>query len=278
MKKFYDEITNQELLNTLLEQIRDLWTHNTTAIEGNSLTLGDTHFILTHGLTVSGKSIKEHLDVIGHAEAISLVYELVNSDINIISKGEICKLHKLIFTEKIKDIYKPIGNWKNESNYTSYLNKEGKFKTREYPRPEFTDKLMKQFIFELHSAKPTDNSEAMQCYADIHLKFVTIHPFFDGNGRLARLLANIPLLRNGFSPVVIPVSDRKNYIQAISSYQESILNLEKVDDLIKLDTEETISLRNDFSELCYSYQSEVIDLIENAINMQNYQNGSESRM
>ena len=65
----------------ILKQIRDLWTHTSTAIEGNTLTLGDTHFILEQGLTISGKSLREHQEILGHSRAIDLLYQSISTTI-----------------------------------------------------------------------------------------------------------------------------------------------------------------------------------------------------
>ena len=83
----------------ILKQLRDLWTHTSTALEGNTLTLGDTHFLLEQGLTVSGKPIKEHQEIIGHASAIELLYQSIDNLVD----TELCfELHKAIQSEIIE--------------------------------------------------------------------------------------------------------------------------------------------------------------------------------
>jgi len=94
---------------TVLEQIRDLWTHTSTALEGNTLTLGDTHAILGLGLTVSGKSLHEHQEIVGHARAIDLLYRSLERRLD---RDLIFALHKAVQTDSVQDIYKPIGAWK----------------------------------------------------------------------------------------------------------------------------------------------------------------------
>ena len=113
---------DKDIQQTLLNQLRDLWTHTSTAIEGNSLSLGDTKFILEEGLTVSGKPIKDHQEVIGHAKAIELVYSMIGRDI---TDNDFFDLHKAIQTEKISDIYKPFGAWKVEPNGTYSVDEYG---------------------------------------------------------------------------------------------------------------------------------------------------------
>ena len=122
---------NESLRISLTKSLRDLWCHTSTAIEGNSLTLGDTQFILDEGLTISGKSLKDHNEVHGHARAIDLVYSMLQKDA--ITKQDIFLLHKAVITDNVADIYQPIGEWKAESNYTNYVNQSGKPAIREFP-------------------------------------------------------------------------------------------------------------------------------------------------
>ena len=75
MFKFLDGL-DADIRQSLLNQLRDLWTHNSTALEGNSLTLGETSFVIAEGLTVSGKPFKDHEEVVGHARAIDLIYAI----------------------------------------------------------------------------------------------------------------------------------------------------------------------------------------------------------
>jgi len=113
----YLEGLDNDVKQNLLAQLRNLWTHTSTAIEGNTLTLGETAFVIEEGLTVSGKPLKDHEEVVGHAKAIDLIYELVQQSKEIVEQG-LFKLHKAIQTERIADIYKPVGAWKVEPNGT----------------------------------------------------------------------------------------------------------------------------------------------------------------
>lgn len=260
-KRFYDGL-DDDIRSILLGQIRNLWTHTSTAIEGNQLSLGDTAFVLEEGMTVSGKSLKDHKEVYDHAKAIDLIYRFLELDK--LSEAEIFMLHKSILTEHVTDIYCPVGGWKNEPNYTSFVTKEGKQATREYPSPEHTAKLMGQWLdrFNAVFGKELSQDEATAAYARLHLDFVTIHPFYDGNGRLARLLANLPVLKAGLPPIIVPISEKQSYKETISSYQEGIPNLASLDDLAKLPE----SAR--FRDLCAGYWAETMELVENARELQ----------
>lgn len=268
MKRFYDGL-DDEIKVILLNQIRNLWTHASTAIEGNILSLEDTAFVLEEGLTVSEKPLKDHEEVVGHAKAIELVYQLL--DIDKFTETELFTLHKAILTERVMDIYKPVGGWKKAPNYTSYIDQDGKQSVREYPSPQHTPKLMAQWLdnFNAFFKQELSRDAASQAYADLHLDFVTIHPFYDGNGRLARLLSNLPVLKAGFPPIVVPSTDRQAYKEAISCYQATIPDLAEVDDMAAFpDNAE----RTRFLELCTSYWTETMTLLENAQMLQRKRN------
>ena len=210
-----------DLRASLLKQIRDLWTHSSTALEGNTLSLGDTHFILEEGLTISGKPVRDHMEVRGHARAIDLLYQSLGQPI-----GEeiVFALHRAVQTEHIDDIYKPIGAWKIEANGTHTIGSDNKPRFVEYAQPLFVAQLMAEVFGYINSINPDDISlsNAAQVYAKVHMGVAHIHPFWDGNGRIARLLANIPLLKAGLPPLVIAQEQRRTYIQTLSSYQISI--------------------------------------------------------
>jgi hypothetical protein len=215
-----------DLKISLLNQLRDLWTHTSTALEGNTLSLGDTHFILEEGLTISGKPIKDHQEVIGHARAIELLYQCLNEPL---TESIVASLHQAVQTENVVDIYKPNGAWKVEPNGTYAISPNGEQVFIEYALPVFVPVLMAELIGLINTIEIPKLSlnNAHDYYAKIHMGIVHIHPFWDGNGRVARLIANIPLLKAGLPPLVIPSEARRSYIQILSSYQISTGQLNK---------------------------------------------------
>lgn len=209
---------DNDLKRELLAQIRDLWTHTSTALEGNTLSLGDTHFVLQEGLTISGKPIKDHQEVLGHAHAIDLVYRCLNEPL---TENIIFELHKAVQTERVTDIYKPNGAWKVEPNGTHMVTADGRQVFIEYAMPSSVPVLMSEIIEFTNTINVDDISEltAHQYYSKIHMGIAHVHPFWDGNGRIARLLANIPLLKAGLPPLTIPEEQRRTYIQLLADYQ-----------------------------------------------------------
>lgn len=190
-KPFFAKIKNPSLRKELLRAIRNEWTHDSTAIEGNSLTLKDTDFVLSEGLTVSGKPLSHHQEIYAHAKAIELIYATL--DKQRLEERDVLLLHQAVLSERIVDIYYPVGSWKVEPNFTYYV-RDNKRAQHEYPHPEVIPILMSQWLDCANRwvDRVEARKDAEQSYAELHMKFVAIHPFVDGNGRMARLLANIP--------------------------------------------------------------------------------------
>jgi len=221
MKNFLDEF-DKDIRKILTAQLRNLWTHTSTAIEGNTLTLGETAFVLEEGLTVSGKPLKDHQEVVGHARAIDLIYDLVKREPEI-TENDLFNLHKAVQTELVFDVYKPVGSWKVEPNWTSMIDGDRQV-IFEYASPKDVPALMKEWLkllnrrISLPSEENISENDALSAYSELHIAFVRIHPFFDGNGRIARLAANIPVLKSGFPPIIIPKERRREYIMSLTEY------------------------------------------------------------
>lgn len=265
MSNFYDHL-DHDIKAIFLTQIRDLWTHSSTSLEGNSLTLGETSFILAEGLTIQGKPIKDHNEIMGHAKAIELVYALLKSDG--ITRQDIFKLHRMVLTERILDMDQPIGDWKNQPNYTAVTDANNQQVWREYPLPRYVEGLMSQWLKHLTDAltQPiVDAEELPGIYAHLHLTFVSIHPFFDGNGRMARLLSNLPVLKAGFPPIIVPEKERYPYKLAISNYQHTVGDLANVSDMNQFQDNHEKQV---FVAECRRYWSETLALLENANKIQ----------
>lgn len=214
--KFLDGLP-EDIRNNLLEQLRVLWTHTSTAIEGNSLTLGETAFVLKEGLTISGKPLKDHRDIEGHARAVDLMLGLVQKEQ--IGESDLFDLHKLVVSEHIVDVYKPSGDWKKENNSTIVAVND-QMKTIEFSDHWEVPDLMERWLPMLNSEirTPKEPQDALKSYARLHVSFVCIHPFRDGNGRIARLIGNLPCLKAGYPPIIIDKEKRYDYITALAEY------------------------------------------------------------
>ena len=225
---------DNDLKNALLIQLRNLWTHTSTAIEGNTLTLGETAFVLEEGLTIAGKPLKDHQEVVGHARAIDYVYACLEQG-RPFTEADLFALHKAVQTDVVIDVYKPVGGWKMEPNSTVSV-VDGKQVIFEYAPPDDVQLLMadwfRLFDDECRDIAPGNWAQALDAYVRLHITFVRIHPFFDGNGRLARLVSNIPVLKAGLPPIIIPREQRKAYIDALSTYHHAVGQIRAGDTLL----------------------------------------------
>lgn len=174
-------------------------TYSTNSIEGNSLTESETKIVLENGITIGGKPLRDHYEAAGHSEAFDFTYGLCkNKDIK---EKDIKKIHQLFY-------------------YRIDKNKAGKYrKTRLFitgskyplPLPEKVPFLMKEFIASLTGLRKELHPVGFAALA--HKKFVFIHPFVDGNGRVARLLMNLILLQEGYNIAIIPPVLRQEYLE-----------------------------------------------------------------
>lgn len=193
------------------------WTCASAGLEGNTFSLDDTDFFLREGLTVAGKSFREHCEIKGHADALKWMEHLVTPDMPL-SQEHLFTLHRFIQTQTAMDVYAPVGAFKNAPNGTYSRNSEGKAVWMEYASPEAVPVLMARWL-ELFNGQEVTREDAPAIYTGLHIPFVHIHPFADGNGRLARLISNLPLLRAGLPPIIIPKEWRQEYISILAEYQ-----------------------------------------------------------
>ncbi|MNI43160.1 Adenosine monophosphate-protein transferase SoFic [compost metagenome] len=177
------------------------WTYNSNAIEGNTLTLKETKVVL-EGITVGGKTMREHLEVMNHRDAISYVEDIVHKE-EPFSEWQIKNSHQLVL-KGIKDKY--AGVYRNQQVFISGA-------THTPPEPfniqEQMDQLMHWYEHDAQSLHPIERG------AMLHVIFVGIHPFIDGNGRTSRLLLNLELMKSGYPPVIIKVENRLAYYNAL---------------------------------------------------------------
>lgn len=220
-----------DIREALTKQLTALWTFDSTSIEGNTLTLGETIKVIELGLTISGKPLKDHEEAYGHAKAVELIYDLVKKEK--IQASDLFDLHRCVMQKSAIDSLRPIGDWKRDFNGTTGAS-NGKPIYMEYASPADTPQLMsrwiKQFNRKLLSA--TSTTRAVNVYTWTHLSFVRIHPFFDGNGRIARLIANLPLLKCGHPPLLIGQERRSEYIDLLWEYENEVGVIGKNDRLL----------------------------------------------
>ncbi len=193
------------LVQNLGEWFKIELTYTSNAIEGNTLTRGETALVVEKGLTVAGKSVREHLEAINLAIALDFVKELAAKKRADITEVDIRDIHRLIL-KKIDD--QNAGTWRTIAVKIAGADVV-------LPDPIKVPDLMHDFMQWLHTVE----GNQVVVSADAHLKLVTIHPFVDGNGRTARLLMNLLLLQEGYPPAIIRPEDRLAYIASIEKAQ-----------------------------------------------------------
>lgn len=188
-------------VKSLRENMLVEWTYNSNAIEGNTLTISETKVVL-EGITIGGKSMKEHLEVINHKDAIFYLEELVEKDTDL-SEWDIKNIHRLV----LKTI--------DDNNAGVYRTENVMISGAKHRPPQHVlvkeqmENLIKQYNGEWRGLHPIERA------ALLHGEFVKIHPFVDGNGRTARLLLNFELMKAGFPPVIIKKEWRSEYYDSL---------------------------------------------------------------
>lgn len=188
-------------LKSIREKLLLEWTYNTNAIEGNTLTLMETKVVL-EGITVGGKTLREHLEVINHKDAILYIEEIIKNKEEF-SEFQIKNIHRLVL-KGINDYY--AGNYRDQQVFIS-----GAVHTP--PEPFLIKEKMENFINWYKNEAQTLHPIKRACL--VHIIFVGIHPFIDGNGRTSRLLLNLELMKNGYPPIIIKAENRLKYYSAL---------------------------------------------------------------
>ncbi len=188
-----------------LKQIQEYYkiglTYSSNALEGNTLDLIETKVVLEDGLTINGKPMKDHLETVGHAAAFDMLLELAEN--KTFTEDDIKTLHSLFYS-KIDNVH--AGCYRDKQVIVTGADID-------FPAPEELDRKMKEFIKNLSDLK--QRLHPVEYAAMVHALFVNIHPFIDGNGRVARLLMNLALLQAGYNITIIPPVVRTDYIRAL---------------------------------------------------------------
>ncbi len=194
-----------QAVKKLREQFELEMTYNSNAIEGNSLTLKETYLVISEGLTIKGKPLKDHLEAKNHTEALEYLSELIDKDKkHTISDQFIRSLHQLVVQDTDKE-------WAGR-----YRNSGVMITGTDHRPPEALE--VPRLIQELLEWVKTEKKKlhVVELAALFHHKLVYIHPFFDGNGRTARLAMNIFLLQAGYPLVIVLKNDRKKYYRVLA--------------------------------------------------------------
>ena len=212
----------KEVEGRVMQKLRLEWNYHSNAIEGNKLTYGETYSFLMYGLTAKGKPFKDHLDIKGHNDAIAFLTSLVKDDSDL-TEVDIRGLHKMILVESYQSPAQTpdgkatskmirVGEYKQQPNHV--LTPTGEI--HYFATPEETPIKIYELVQWYNTARKNPNIHPSVLAAFVHHRFVNIHPFDDGNGRLTRILMNLILMKNGYPPAIVRLKERSDYYQALN--------------------------------------------------------------
>jgi Fic family protein len=205
----------------IMQKFRLDWNYHSSHIEGNSLTYGETKALILFGQTAQAKPLKDHLEMSGHDEAIKTIEEVLKQE-RPLNENFIRELHEIILKEPYK-----VATITPDGNPTTKIIKIGQYKSTPNHVKTVTGEI---FRFALPEETPAKMHDLMTWYTEninkkdidpilfateFHYKFIRIHPFDDGNGRIARLLMNFILMQKGYPPAIIKTEDKRNYFSAL---------------------------------------------------------------
>lgn len=198
--------------DTIRDALAIEYTYESNRIEGNKLTLRETDLVINKGLTVGGKSMREHLEAINHKDAIDYIKEIAQSTIEL-SEKVVKDIHALILRGIDKEkagIYRRVPVMISGARHIP-------------PQPYLIEKLMEEYFEFYETHKNTLHPVILS--AEMHERLVSIHPFIDGNGRTSRLVMNLLLIRNGY-----PIANIKGDTESRLQYYEALEAVQMEDD------------------------------------------------
>ena len=206
-----------DILARIEQKLRIESNYHSNAVEGNSLTLGETRSLILHGLTARGKPMRDHLDIEGHDEAIKAMEDAVKRN-ELLNEVFIRNLHKVLLKEPYEnDAITPdgqpikrriaIGEYKTQPNNVRTSTGEIYY----FTPPDQVKSAMGDLI-DWYRGQEDEGEHPIIIAATFHYRFIRIHPFDDGNGRMARLLMNMILIKHGYTVAVVPIEEREQYI------------------------------------------------------------------
>ncbi|WP_374689798.1 Fic family protein [Promineifilum sp.] len=207
----------------LEEQLAVEWTYNSNAIEGSTLTLRETQLILEQGVTIGGKSLREHFEVVNHREAIRWVESLAGSGparpgATHFRKWVAPERQEPITTAVVRQLHALVMARIDDENAGQYRQLPVRIAGAAHePPPAWEVAARLSDWADWLASQEAAGAEPVELAAVVHHRLVSIHPFLDGNGRTARLIMNLVLLRAGYPPAIIARANRAQYYRALAA-------------------------------------------------------------
>lgn len=192
---------DQTQLKNLQDRFRIGFIQNTNAIEGNTLSLSEVKVLLEDGVTIAGKTVRELKETLNHGDLMTELDNLFSDTKRKINEKSILWLHTTLMRGLVVD--KHLWKWRTINIRVTGSNDI-------FPDPQNVPVLMSKFF-----ESPICECKKFEDIARLHFEFVNIHPFVDGNGRIARLIMNLWLIKCWYFPIIIPVIIRNEYIESL---------------------------------------------------------------
>lgn len=198
---------SSESVKRLAEDFMIDFVYNSNAIEGNTLTLEETALVLKEGITIDKKPLSHHLEAVGHKEAYYYIEEIVKDEEEL-TEQIIKNIHSLVLmgASSDKGKYRSVPVRITGSNHKP---------AQPFEIPLQMEQLMAEYDTDMR------DMHVVERIAIFHLKFESIHPFIDGNGRIGRLLMNLDLLSSGYPPINMKFQDTRRYYDSFKHYHEN---------------------------------------------------------
>lgn len=205
----------------VMQKLRLDWNYHSNSIEGNSLTYGETKSLILHHITAQGKPLRDHFEITGHNDALLWIIDLINGE-RTITENFIRELHTLILKENyFKEAITPdgqpsqkeikVGEYKTQPNHVKTISGDLFY----FAEPHEVKSKMTDLI-DWYKAKAKEVSiNPIILATEFHYKFILIHPFDDGNGRIARILMNFILMKFGYHPAIIKKENKEDYYKVL---------------------------------------------------------------
>ena len=228
LKRNLDELRPlpYNVLARVEQKLRFESNYHSNAIEGNTLTLGETRNLILHGLTARGKPLRDHLDINGHDSAVKTVEDAISNDYAL-NEVFIHNLHRILLKEPYElGAVTPDGSRVNRTiSIGEYKTTPNNVRTSTgeiyyFTPPEQVKPAMSDLI-DWYRTQEHDGEHPIIIAATFHYRFVRIHPFDDGNGRMARLLMNMILIKHGYTVALIRQEDRAQYLRQLEQIDKT---------------------------------------------------------
>lgn len=210
---------SDEVKKKINYKIRLDWNYYSNHMEGGTLTREETRSLMVGNIDVKGKPLKDVLEMNGHNKVVLEILKIGKGELRIAEK-RIKEIHKAIMHEEDKDKISQIGNWKTKPNeIINYKDEKISFAPPDEV-PEAMHTLLDKTNAELDAFfKQKESLHPLLIAAQFHIGYVTIHPFYDGNGRTARILTNLLLISCGMPPIIIKDKHKQAYYQLLADIQ-----------------------------------------------------------